>query len=217
MDFDSRSYTSGKTFRPKPQVFSREDSGLTAVLTSWGPSEVGEQLWKKIYEAYENPESEKPTASSLPLETSVANHLAQTLRMVHSEFYQTENMKQLRLGVEVVLFHRTNRRLAWARVGQPHIILKVGEDLHPLAYEVDWSFHHNTDAPLLTNALGIETNVSIQTGALELPKKGTLILVSRGSLPRGFFAVEKPDLQTLARSLVDANANTPFWIGMSEL
>lgn len=217
MDFDARSYTSGKTFRPKPQVFTREESGLTAVITPWGPAELGEQLWNKIHETFDNPESEKSTQYSLPLETAVANRLAQTLRLVHQEFYQTENMKQLRLGVEVVLFHRSGNRLAWARVGQPHIVLKIGDDLHPLAYEADWSFHHQATAPLLTNALGIEANVAVQTGTLELTRKGTLILVSRGSLPRGFFAVEKPTLQSLSRSLVDADANAPFWIGMNEL
>lgn len=217
MEFEGRSYTSGKTFRPKPQVFTREESGLTAVLTPWGPAELGEQLWKKIHETFENPESEKPTQFTLPLETETANHLAQTLRLVHQEFYQTENMKQLRLGVEAVLFHRAGRRLSWARVGQPHIVLRVGDDLHPLAYEADWSFHHQTKAPLLTNALGIEASVAIQTGTLEIPKKGTLILISRGSLPRGFFALEKPSLQTLARSLVEADAEAPFWVGLSEL
>jgi len=221
IQFEMRSYTSGKVFRPKPFHGIREESQLQGIITPWGPIEQAEAVWKRLCELFEAPETAQLTQFSNPLESETSNRLAQCIRIVHSEIYQSENAKQLRMGFEVLIMHEHGGRLHWARVGQPHVILSTERDFHPISYEPDWSWHHGgVCAPLPTNAIGIETSVQVYSGTMNIFKGNRLILVSRGGLPRRFFAdmaENKVDLKFLSRSLVDSDANAPFWLAIGHV
>lgn len=214
IELEFRSYTSGKIFRPKPLVFSREDAHLQAVITPWGPTEVAEQIWGKIYESLETPETGPANPYNIPGETKICNRLAHALRVVNEDLFQNENQKQLRMGFEVLLLFFQGQKLAWARVGQPHMVLFNSKEVHPLAYQPDWGWHCGNAAPLLSSAVGVESRMAIQMGFVDWRKGSELCLVSRSYLPTQFFASTNRSLQGLSSTLVNDSADAPFWIAV---
>lgn len=214
IDLEFRSYTSGKVFRPKPLVLKREESGLMAVITPWGPKDVAEQIWQKVYEVIELPENNLENPFFIPGESRAANRLVHALRVANEEIFQNENQKQLRMGFEVLLLYMAHGKLAWARVGQPHLVLFHQNEVHPLSYQPDWGWHFGNLAPLPSQSLGAEPRVAIQQGLIDWRKGDAMTLVSRSYLPKQFFAIEAPQLKSLAACLIDDQPDVPFWLAV---
>lgn len=214
-----RSYTNGQVFRPKPIIIERAESHLLVIATPWGPLECAQRAAEIIVEQFELLSGEDVTSTfdSLPTLSAPANRLRKGVLMANQYLYKTENAKILKAAVEVVAIHYDHGVLSWAHVGGPHLILNDGKNIHPVAYDADWSCQSDNQGPLFAQALGMENNVPIHLGSLRMAADTQALVISRSTLPSSVFGSNNFDLDSVLDKLVLDDAEAPCWVGVVEL
>lgn len=219
MRIEQRSYTNGVYFRPKPVISERGESHLLAIATPWGPLESAQKSAQMVTEQFELLAKEDVTTpfESIPTLSAAANRLRIGALMANQFLYRNENGKIWKAAVELSALHYDHQVLSWVQVGCPHLLLLEGKTFHPLAYEPDWAHQTGNAGPLFTQALGIENNVPLKAGSLRVRPHSQLLLVSRGTLPRSLFALDRFSIEQVGQLLIDEDEKTPFWVGLVTL
>lgn len=219
MQLNHRSYTDGSTFRPKPVVVEKPELGLIIVATAWGPIESATRTIEIILEQFELLSREDMTTpfESIPSISSAANRLRTGVLMANAYLQKSENNKQWKTAVEVSVVHVSRGVLSWVHVGSPHLLLNVGNNIHPLAYEMDWSLQSKNKGPLFSVALGLDNNPPLNVGSIRLTGEAQLLMLARSQVPRSLFGLEKFEADEVLQTLVQDQSSSPFWLGVAEI
>lgn len=210
-------------FRPKPHLHAEADGSLLVVATSWGQPEhaalVTDEIAKYVTAARGDVEVTSPFEFMTGL-SDHANHLRIGMMIANDILYRGVNRAEYVSGVEVLALSRSERELAWAHVGSPHLLLRrKGRPLVPLATSFDHSFEltlkGRTPAPLPSRMLGVDPTCQIICGDLQVGEQDLLVLLSSSILPESLWTAEGPmDLQELTKHLVKEDPESPFWLAM---
>ena len=219
MSLEQRSY-SGRCFRPKPLVGFEEQSHSTAIITSWNspdPAAKVFQMLKDFLLATSDPEG---TIAAPYIEGlgPIANRLRNAAMFANENLYLNENRSEYVAGVELAAFSVHQNLLSWVQLGAPHLILAGNRGFQPLCYTPDGAWQMQQQTPLLCQGLGIEKSVHFNCGSYRLQGGERLVMISRSHIPASLYTLKSDaKIEALSQALVDDGAETPFWIGISDL
>lgn len=219
MNFSQRSYTNGETFRPKPILIEKPESGLIVIATPWGPVESAHRVAEIVSEQFELLAREDMTSpfESVPSLSAAANRLRIGVLAANAYLCKNENAKQWKSAVELTAIHYARGVLSWVHVGSPHILLHDGQHIHPVAYDVDWTSQSQNKGPLFSQALGLDSNPALKAGSVRLRKAAQILLLSRSTVPGGLFTKDHFELENLLEDLVQDQSAEPCWVGVLNL
>lgn len=213
MKIEQRSF-SGKSFRPKPLVEVDDQTQTLMVLTSWGSSSHAERvrdLMRDFLSLTREPDSTRNFEYIESLGPT-ANRLKSAAHLGNQSLFMNENRTEYSAAVEMAVVTVEKGTLHWVQIGSPHLILESPHGLQPLQYSPDWSWQIQQDAPLVSQALGLEKTCHFNCGSYHLQGGEALYLISRSHLPSKIFALSEPSLESMAKVLSDDNSETPFWM-----
>lgn len=226
MKLQERSYSS-KVFRPKPAVHMDNDGTLLVVATSWGEPEhalkVTEEVVKYVNAARGDVEVTSPF-EFLTCLSDDANHLRIGTLIANDQLYRSENRQEYVSGVEVLAISCRRGQLAWAQVGAPHLLLqRKSRPLVPLAVSYDHTFELGLRgsrlAPLPSHLTGVDPTCNILSGDLQVQPGDSVVLLAASLLPSALWGAAEGtrDVAAITRSMIAADAELPFWLGVLEV
>jgi hypothetical protein len=218
MNLNQRSY-SGRSLRPRPHLEEEKTTGTLIVATSWGGPELAVSVTEFIRDQLAlnaQPEATRFGAFATDLGDDV-DRLRASLVLANERVFQKENSTEWTAAVEVALLSVQRSTLNWAQIGSPHLLLQTNKGLQPLASTPDWSWQLQQEAPLVAKGLGLERTCYPSCGSYRFSKDEKVILISRAAVPASVYTLTLPDLNHVARAMVEDQPEVPFWLGVLEL
>lgn len=225
MKLQERSYSS-KLFRPKPVIHAEADGSLLIVATSWGEPEHAnkavEEVVKYVHAARGDVEVTSPFEFMTVL-SDQANYLRIGTLIANDMLYRSENKAEYVSGVELLVLSQQGPQLAWAQVGAPHLLLqRKSRPVSPLAVCYDHSFEiglrGEAVAPLPSHMAGLDPSCNIVSGDLQVQEGDRLVLLASSQLPAALWASSSgSDLQAITKSMIEVDADQPFWLGLVDI
>ena len=222
MEIQSRSY-GGKLFRPKPEIFQRED-GLVIIAIPWGPRRSAQDFIHSISE-YFNPQSGK-METTLPFGfltflSPIANQMRTALLIANNHIYSEENNREYQSGIEVLLIYPDEQEICLGQIGGPSVFMdRKNSSLIPLISTWDLSTEIYTGGkllpPLPKSLAGIDSSPQVHMTSMRRGPSDKLILLHRSYYPNNFYTIrqEKRNLEGLSEALSKSDPHCPFWLGV---
>lgn len=226
MELTERSYSTN-IFRPRPLIHWELDKQLLVVATNWGAKDTAEKIIANIakYVVEAQGDMEATTLfESLPQLTTESNSLRIACLLANESCYRYENQSDYIGGIEVCLLLRTQNKLSWLQVGQPHLFVKrIGAPIQTLSVCPDLGFDYiggsKNESPLPKELLGVDTTLAPRCGDCLMDAGDEIIMVSRSQAPNNFGAENDSQLSLsrLTMSFSEHNTKDPFWVGIAKL
>lgn len=223
--FESRSY-SGKTLRPKPDVYFDEDQSLFIIATAWGAPESASQAISIITDYFATAHDDLEITSPFPLQsclTPTENYLRVAALLTNESLYREANAEEYQNGLEILALYYTERECAFIQVGQPSCILsRKGQHLFPLSSQMDLAMEvgaEQTASPLPGNLLGLDPSAYIEVKSFRPRPGDELFFISRSELSGRLFSLPEKErnLDRMTEVLAQDDEDQPFWLGHLKL
>lgn len=214
-----RSYSSS-LFRPKPVVHIDRATGLLLVVTSWGRQEHADLVVSEVAKYMTSARGDVEVTSHfevLPTLTKDSNDLRVALMMVNDLLYRGDNRSEYMSGLEIVALVHEGRKLSWAQVGAPHLLLhQPGQVLLPLSLSHDHGLMAGAPRPPLpSRLLGVERFCQINCGDFFVTDEDEIALLASSRLPTSLWRHRDPlTLEDLTDQMVAEDQESPFWLGL---
>ncbi len=225
IDLEERSY-GGKKFRPQTQIYQEPANNLLVCVTSWGQSQIGEQIADSIKNfivlASEDSELTVPYTRKENLHQR-GNVLRMAVIMASEKIFKQYNKDEYTCGFEIFAAVQEGPQWIYVSCGQPSLVLfRKDSGLIPITHSLDLnvlSLEKSTYDPLPNHLLGLGQHPPITYGNIRLQGDDKLALVSRTYLPNRFFTLnfEEFNKQGISDVLAFDSENTPFWLGFFQV
>jgi hypothetical protein len=207
-------------FRPRPVVHQESDQSLILIATSWGQAEASQRVVENSLKYIQAARSDLEVTSPfefLPQLTAEANALRVSALLSNDFLYRTDNKTEYNSVVEFVGLSFKDHHLSWVQVGFPNLYFKKRNGaLEPISVSHDLSFElEQPEHPLPLNALGIERDVQLSSGSIQVRNEDQLVILSRSlALNYSSGGAAKMTLQGLSQELSQNQPEVPFWLGL---
>jgi hypothetical protein len=223
LKFEERPY-SGKTFRPRPEIFIDPQSHLVVVATPWGPREAARKVIDRIGDylslAREDREATSPIERLSCLSTQ-ANNLRIAALLANEALYRDDNRSEYRSGVELFAAMLEENEFVWVQAGNPQILLgRRGRNLLPLGSQVDLSFDLSTGSEILPalpgHLLGLDNTLNLSINSFRARAGDRVVLLSHSYPAHSVYTMKDSEasLDSISRSLALAHPDLAFWLGI---
>lgn len=224
--FEERSY-GGRLFRPTPEVHIDENGAFGVVATPWGnrgsAKKAIEVVTDFVHSARQDMEATSPF-QKLTCLSPLANSLRVAMMLANDTIYREENKAEYVAGVELLMFARHNRELAFAQAGCPLLFL-ARERLPwiPLGVPIDLSLEHGHPPALLPplphNLIGLHNTTNMNVSSFTVRPGDRLVFLSHsvGSSPLFSLPFERTGLDHVSTALSSDFPDLPFWLGVLSL
>lgn len=244
MKIQTRIY-GGKYFRPKPIIDLDESRNRVLVVTAWGQKEFADSIVNKMKEYLAAIDSEQDVTQHLECIDALSPNLnkLRSAVMMANEYLFTENRKEMKGAVEILLIQYDHGAISWVQVGSPNFFVFGKKSIQPVGIQMDLSEQFELDSPLFNQALGIDKICHVQCGSFRIPSsyssnseneiKNTasvqIVLISRSGFPIEFlnfknslnlenFESQAPiTIEGLSKVLVQDSVDKPFWLGLLQV
>ena len=224
--FNERPF-SGRTFRPRPEIYLDSAGKTLIVATPWGPREAARKVIDRMNDylslAREDMEATSPfeRVSALSMH---ANRLRIATLLANESLYREENRDEYRSGVELFAAVLEEDELVWLQCGNPQILLsRAGRKPLPLGSQIDLSFDLSEGPDLLpglpSQMLGLDSSLNLSLNSFRARSGDTVALISHSHLPEGVFGMKGADVNVdaLSRMIAASSPNHAFWVGVLQI
>lgn len=212
----SRNYNSDHSILPLPELHTDSGSQTFLMLTNWGEKASTEEIKTLILNSLGNSallDSEEDETRPFPLienYSAVANQMSNAFRFANDELWR-KNYDDFQFGLEclVGIYHQSTLSLAFVGNHCIYSFDQDGELLNPIICLPDFSAQFRQSSPLTSDFLGAGAHIQPHVVEFKAPKIKGLIISSR-PLPINAIKNSNPQLEDLARLLIQQNENLPF-------
>lgn len=213
MNLESRSFST-EYFRPTPVILLDQEKQYLIVATSWSLREHAEFVINEMKDYIQTSMSDVEVTSPyefIPSLTREANILRISILIANLKLAKHYNSTEYAAGVEVTVIHKNSHFLSWATVGSNEIYLLRNKQVVSLE-----SSASTEDVPIPKNMLGLESSVYPKCNQMNIKNNDLIVILSRSFGLSGLSIGESVNLDSIAKQLVLANPNSPFWLGVLE-
>jgi hypothetical protein len=223
LTFEERPY-SGRTFRPRPEIYLDPQSNFLIVATPWGTRSAARKVIERMTDyialAREDREATSPFQRLSCLSTA-ANNLRVAALLANEALFRDDNKQEYRTGVELFAGLLDEGEFSWLQSGNPQLLLsRKDRTLLPLGSQVDLSFDLSPGRELLpalpSQLVGLDSTLNLNINSFRARQGDRLVLLSHSHLPEVLFTVEggHATLDQLSRNLANVHPDHAFWLGI---
>lgn len=226
LSFHERPY-SGRTFRPRPEIYLDIETKTLIVATPWGPREAARKVIERMkdYLALAREDAEATSVfQKMTCLSTAANRLRTATLLANEVLLRDDNRDEYRSGVEIFAGILEEDEFVWVQSGNPQILLsRPGRKLLPLGSQIDLSFDFSTETEILpglpSQLMGLETSLNLSINSFRARPGDKLALISHSHLPEGIFSVQTDQVTVdgLSRAVAASTPNHAFWVGVLQI
>ena len=183
---------------PTTQVYHLLDNQLTIVARAWGSQEYNKKLIDEISYYMSSAQADLDVTSPFDFKenlSSLTNKTRISVLLAQDHFYKTINKTEFTVGFEVTVFFQIKNELAWSSVGRFALKKMENNFVHTL-FETGSDRDQETLLPIAL--LGVERDVEISSGSMQLTDHTQIILASTNS-------------GHLSENLIPSHAEMTYW------
>jgi len=188
LKFVNKSYNSDFS-QPNPKINFDKDNKTLIITTCWGLNVDSSPYIESVLNLYSSKLKDRDYTSpfgSLDHLDFYENTLRTAILMANQSFYKKSNEDELVSGLEFFVLIQKSNTLYMAQVGQPHILLKRGNNINILHTQPDLSCEFTNSKyelpPLPTKLFGTNKNIDINISKIHCKKDDQLVLVKRSQI-----------------------------------
>jgi hypothetical protein len=244
LTLDERPY-SGKTFRPRPEIFLDSQAGILIIATPWGPRSAARKVIDRMQEylllSRDDREVTSPFQRLTCLSTQ-ANNLRIAAMLANEMLYREDNKLEYRSGVELFAAIMDDEEFVWLQAGTPQVFLgRRNQSLLPLGLQVDLSFDFSNDnsvdqpseialdamlenksttdlLPVLpSHLLGLDLSINLSLNSFRSRHGDRLYLLSHSQPPEAVFTMKNPEIDFMCGELARSQPDLGFWLGVAQI
>jgi hypothetical protein len=224
MNFNHRSYNTSRSFRPKPLVHEDSAQGLFVFLTSWGDSQIAQEVLQsflyQIQQSYDDDYTHAGPGLASDQESRLfAKPWKELIEpWVSKTHSQLTKRKQVTL-IEFLALKLDGAKLSWAQLGQPNLFLARAGRSTGLSVQPDFGLLSLSSPPLPRAGLGGIGGVglSMNYGEIQLLAQDQIICLARSWDPLWSRYKENLNFSDLSKFLVEDEPDQAFWLGVIEI